>query len=94
MRERTFAGSVSGAIDPAFVCITCLLLTADIFSLRCLLRLRAVRERGTLFPIRAQQGWILGERGTATAEGRGGAATARDVIYHRPGLSIRGALIR
>lgn len=72
--------------SPAFVCITCLLLTADIFS-HSLSRLRAVHPPS--FPRSSSLSAGVEPRRT-----RNWRREEEGIIYHGAGLSIRAALIR
>lgn len=89
----------SNVIDPAFVCITCLLLTAEISSLSPLIvsprmsvqTASGPRERGTLFLDRAQQGWIHGERETPRERERGALGPYR-VSFIKPGSVNPGSI--
>lgn len=83
-----------GIIDPAFVCVTCLLLAADIFPPRAT-RPGHPRRRAEL----SRDGSaVVGRNGSEKRRKKGGGRTERvgRWKYHlsRPGLSISAALIR
>lgn len=81
-----------GIIDPAFVCVTCLLLAADIFPPRATQPGHPRRR----VELSRDGSAVVGRSGNEKGRGKGGTGRVGRWKYHlsRPGLSISAALIR